>query len=131
MYIDPISDLFLRIKNASKAKHLKVVVKTSKFVLNILEIMKNEGYIAGYTTQSLENNKKETIVDLKYKNKTSSISGIRQISRPGLRIYTEANKIPVVLNGLGVSIISTSKGLMTGKQAKKLNCGGEVVAYIW
>lgn len=131
MYLDPISDLLLRIRNATKARKEEVIVNTSKLVLNVLEILKVEGYINDYKTVDIENNKKQTTVHLKYKNNISSISGLKQISKPGLRIYSEAKKLPSVLNGLGIAIISTSMGLMTDKKAKKNNVGGEVIAYIW
>lgn len=131
MYLDPISDLLLRIRNATKARKEEVIVNTSKFVLNVLQILKTEGYINDFKTIDIENNKKQTTVYLKYKNNVSSISGLKQISKPGLRIYSEAKKLPSVLNGLGIAIISTSMGLMTDKNAKKNNVGGEVIAYIW
>lgn len=131
MYLDPISDLLLRIRNATRARKEEVKVNTSKFVLNILTILKEEGYIVDFNTTDIGNNKKETNVILKYKNNVSSISGLKQISKPGLRIYSEAKTLPSVLNGLGIAIISTSMGLMTDKKAKKNNVGGEVIAYIW
>ncbi|BAC44789.1 30S ribosomal protein S8 [Malacoplasma penetrans] len=131
MYMDPISDLLLRIKTGTKTKRNSVVVKTSKLVTNILEILKNEGYIEGFKTESIGKNKNQTVVNLKYRNNVSSITGLKQISKPGLRIYSEAQKLPKVLNGLGIAIISTSMGLMTDKNAKKNNVGGEVIAYVW
>lgn len=131
MYMDPISDLLLRIKMGTKTKRTSVVVRTSKLIINILEILKNEGYIEGYKTESIGKNKTQTIVNLKYRNNVSSITGLKQISKPGLRIYSEAQKLPKVLNGLGIAIISTSMGLMTDKKAKKNNIGGEVIAYVW
>lgn len=131
MYLDPISDLLLRIRNATKARKEEVVVNTSKLITNLLNILKEEGYINDFKTNDIGNNKKETTVYLKYKNNVSSISGLKQISKPGLRIYSEAKKLPSVLNGLGIAIISTSMGLMTDKKAKKNNVGGEVIAYIW
>ncbi|MCF0217532.1 MAG: 30S ribosomal protein S8 [Malacoplasma sp.] len=131
MYMDPISDLFLRIKNGTKIKKSHVIVRTSKLTLNILEILKNEGYIINYKIESIGKNKTQTVVYLKYKNNISSISGLKQISKPGLRIYSEAKKIPKVLNGLGIAIISTNMGLMTDKNAKINNVGGEVIAYVW
>lgn len=131
MYLDPISDFLLRIRNATKAKKKELKVNTSKIILNILEILKNEGYIVDFKTIDIENNKKETTVFLKYKNNISSISGLKQISKPGLRVYSESKKIPSVLNGLGIVIVSTSLGLMTDKNARKNNVGGEVIAYVW
>lgn len=131
MYLDSISDLFLRIKTGTKARKEQVVVNSSKFVDNILEILKAEGYIVDFKTKKIPNNKKETVVILKYKNNIPSISGLRQISKPGLRVYSESQKLPRVLNGLGVAIISTSSGLMTDKLARSKNIGGEVIAYVW
>lgn len=131
MYLDSISDLFLRIKTGTKARKEQVVVNSSKFVDNILEILKTEGYIVDFKTKKIPNNKKETVVFLKYKNNIPSISGLRQISKPGLRVYSESQKLPRVLNGLGIAIISTSSGLMTDKLARSKNIGGEVIAYVW
>ncbi len=131
MYMDPISDLLLRIKTGTKIKKSHVVVRTSKLVTNILKILKNEGYIVDFKNESIGKNKTQTVVFLKYKNNVSSITGLKQISKPGLRIYSEAKKLPKVLNGLGIAIISTSMGLMTDKKAKQNNIGGEVIAYIW
>lgn len=130
MYMDPISDLLLRIKTGTKIKKSHVVVRTSKLVTNILKILKNEGYIVDFKNESIGKNKTQTVVFLKYKNNVSSITGLKQISKPGLRIYSEAQKLPKVLNGLGIAIISTSMGLMTDKKAKQNNIGGEVIAYI-
>ncbi|MBD5445972.1 MAG: 30S ribosomal protein S8 [Mycoplasma sp.] len=131
MYLDSISDLFLRIKTGTKARKEQVVVNSSKFVDNILEILKTEGYIVDFKTKKIPNNKRETVVILKYKNNIPSISGLRQISKPGLRVYSESQKLPRVLNGLGIAIISTSSGLMTDKLARSKNIGGEVIAYVW
>ncbi|MDE5952932.1 MAG: 30S ribosomal protein S8, partial [Malacoplasma sp.] len=89
------------------------------------------GYIVDFKNESIGKNKTQTVVFLKYKNNVSSITGLKQISKPGLRIYSEAQKLPKVLNGLGIAIISTSMGLMTDKKAKQNNIGGEVIAYIW
>lgn len=131
MYLDPISDLILRIKNAAKNHSSSVVVKSSKLITNILTIFKQEGYITDFSVKDIGNNKKETKVILKYKNKKSSITGLKQISKPGLKIYVGAKSIPKVLNGLGVGIVSTNLGLMTDKKARSQNLGGELLAYIW
>lgn len=131
MYIDPVSDLLLRIKNATKSKKITVEVKSSKFITSILEILKDEGYINNFKTKEISKGINSTTINLKYKKNISSISGLKQISKPGLRIYREASKLPKVLNGLGIAIISTSQGLLTNKQAKNKSVGGEVVAYIW
>ena len=131
MYLDPIADLLVRIKTGTKAKKDIIEVRTSKIVTNILKLLKEEGYIIDFEIKDIGNNKTTTLVTLKYKDNISSIMGVRQISKPGLRIYSEAEKLPKVLNGLGIAIISTSKGLMTDKSARKNNLGGEVIAYIW
>jgi len=131
MYIDPISDLLLRIKNATKSKKENVEVRSSKFITSILIILKNEGYINNFETIEISTGIKKTKINLKYKKNISSISGMKQISKPGLRIYREATKLPRVLNGLGVAIISTSQGLLTSKEAKIKAIGGEVIAYVW
>ncbi|MEF9984970.1 MAG: 30S ribosomal protein S8 [Malacoplasma sp.] len=131
MYIDPISDLLVRLKSSVKSKKSTVVVNSSKLIKNILKILKIEGYIQDFNIKKIENNKEETLVFLKYKNNISSISGLRQISKPGLRIYKEAKELPKVLNGLGIAIISTSDGLMTDKIARSKNIGGEVIALVW
>lgn len=131
MYIDPVSDLLLRIKNATKAKKSYVEVRSSKFITSILEILKDEGYINSFEIKEVSKGITKTIISLKYKKNISSISGMKQISKPGLRIYTEATKLPRVLNGLGVAIISTSQGLLTSKEAKNRAIGGEVIAYVW
>lgn len=128
---DPIADLLTRIRNANQMRYTEVVVPTSNNKLEIVKILKDEGFIADYKIekQEVQNN---IIITLKYgKNKERVISGLKRISKPGLRVYAKAEEIPTVLNGLGIAIVSTSKGIMTGKAAKKENLGGEVLAYIW
>lgn len=128
---DPIADLLTRIRNANQMRYNEVVVPSSKVKMEIIKILKNEGYIANYKVEKGEV-QDNTIITLKYgKNKERVISGLKRISKPGLRVYAKAEEIPTVLNGLGISIISTSKGIMTGKEARKENLGGEVLAYIW
>ena len=128
---DPIADLLTRIRNANQMRYTEVVVPTSNNKLEIVKILKDEGFIADYKIekQEVQNN---IIITLKYgKNKERVISGLKRISKPGLRVYAKAEEVPTVLNGLGIAIVSTSKGIMTGKSAKKENLGGEVLAYIW
>ena len=128
---DPIADLLTRIRNANQMRYNEVVVPSSNNKLEIVKILKEEGFIADYKIekQEVQNN---IIITLKYgKNKERVISGLKRISKPGLRVYAKKEEIPSVLNGLGISIISTSKGIMTGKEARKENLGGEVLAYIW
>lgn len=131
MYIDPISDLLVRIRMGTKSKKTKIESKKSKLSSNLLKILKEEGYIENYEEKVDSKKIPYTLITLKYKGNVSTISGVRQISKPGLRIYSEVNKLPTVLNGLGIAIISTSQGIMTDKNARKKNLGGEVIAYVW
>ncbi|MBR3265739.1 MAG: 30S ribosomal protein S8 [Erysipelotrichaceae bacterium] len=129
---DPIADMLTRIRNGIAAEHETVVIPSSKMKVEIARILKQEGYINGYKVEG-DNAKDKTItVELKYgPEKQKVISGLKRISKPGLRVYAKGNEIPRVLNGLGIAIISTSKGLMTDRDARKANLGGEVVAYVW
>lgn len=131
MHIDPIAELLTKIKNAKKVYKPTITVQYSSYKEEILKVLKNEGFIKDFEIKKEENNKTFIDVHLKYKNKTSAIHGMRQISKPGLRIYSESKKVPKVLNGLGIALISTSKGIMTDKQARKENVGGEIIAYVW
>ena len=128
---DPIADFLTRIRNANMAKHESLEVPASKIKRSIAEILKNEGFIRDY--EFIEDNKQGIIrVFLKYgKNGERVISGIRRISKPGLRSYVKADAVPKVLNGLGIAIISTSEGVVTDKVARAKKIGGEVIAYIW
>ncbi len=129
---DPIADMLTRIRNANTAKRNTVDVPSSKMKTAIADILTNEGYIEGY--EIIEDGIKKTMkITLKYgvdKNE-KVISGIKRISKPGLRVYAPAEKMPKVLNGLGVAIVSTNKGVITDKEARKLGVGGEVIAYVW
>ncbi len=128
---DPIADLLTRIRNANQMRYNEVVIPSSNVKLEIVKILKNEGYIADYKLEEGQV-QKNIVITLKYgKNKERVISGLKRISKPGLRVYAKAEEIPTVLNGLGISIVSTPKGIMTGKEARKENLGGEVLAYIW
>ena len=128
---DPIADLLTRVRNANQMRYNEVVVPSSNVKMEIVKILKEEGYIANYKIEKGEV-QDNIIITLKYgKNKERVISGLKRISKPGLRVYAKAEEIPTVLNGLGISIVSTSKGIMTGKEAKKENLGGEVLAYVW
>ena len=128
---DPIADLLTRIRNASTAKHPSVEIPASNTKKAICQILLDEGYIKGM--QVIEDNKQGTIkVALKYQeNGQPVISGIKRVSKPGLRIYTNCKDMPKVMKGLGVAIISTSKGIMTDKAAREANVGGEVMAFVW
>ena len=128
---DPIADLLTRMRNANQMRYNAVVVPSSNLKLEIVKILKAEGYITDYKVEKgqVQDN---IVITLKYgKNKERVISGLKRISKPGLRVYAKAEEIPTVLNGLGISIVSTSKGIMTGKEARKENLGGEVLAYVW
>ena len=128
---DPIADMLTRIRNASAAKHKKVDVPASKMKKAIADILYNEGYIKSVEEIANENQGILRIA-LKYdENGAKVIAGIKRISKPGLRVYASAEKLPKVLNGLGIALISTSKGIKTDKEARKENLGGEVLAYIW
>lgn len=128
---DPIADMLTRIRNANSAKHETVDVPASNMKKAIAEILNEEGYIKSY--QVIEDGKQGVIrIALKYgPNKEKVISGIKRISKPGLRIYAGAEELPRVLKGLGIAIVSTSKGVMTDKSARKQNIGGEVLAFVW
>ena len=128
---DPIADMLTRIRNANSAKHPTVDVPVSKMKTAIADILKEEGYIKGY--EIVDDGKQGMIrITLKYgANKEKVISGLERVSKPGLRVYAGADELPRVLKGLGIAIISTSKGIMTDKNARREHTGGEVLAYIW
>ena len=129
---DPIADMLTRIRNGIAAEHDSVVVPASKMKVEIARILKQEGYINGYTVEGDTAKDKIITVELKYgPDNQKVISGLKRISKPGLRVYAKGDNVPRVLNGLGIAIISTSKGLMTDRDARKANLGGEVVAYVW
>ena len=127
---DPIADMLTRIRNANQQRHDEVVVPASKLKVQLAEILKNEGFIKGYKVEG-EGVIKNIVITLKYKGNDRVITGLKRVSKPGLRQYAKVNEIPKVLNGLGIAIISTSRGIMTDKEARKQNIGGEVLAYIW
>ena len=128
---DPIADMLTRIRNANQMRYKEVEVPASKMKLEIARILKEEGFIVDFKVK--KNDVQNIIVlTLKYgEKKERVITGLKRISKPGLRVYAKAEEIPTVLNGLGIAIVSTSKGVMTGKEAKKESLGGEVLAYIW
>ena len=127
---DPIADLLTRIRNANKMHHEKVSIPSSSLKLNILKVLKEEGFITDYVVT--EDNKQNVIeVTLKYNNNEAVIKGLKRISKPGLRVTADAKHIPSVLKGLGIAIVSTSKGLLTDKGCKAANVGGEVICYVW
>ena len=128
---DVIADLLTRIRNANDAKHETVDIPASNMKKAIVDILLSEGYIQGY--QRIEDGKQGIIrVTLKYgQGKTKVLRGLRRVSKPGLRIYASCEDLPKVMNGLGIAIVSTSKGIMTDKKARTLNVGGEVLAFVW
>ena len=131
MVTDPIADMLTRIRNANQMRYKEVEIPASKIKLEIAKILKREGFIEDYKVK--KNNVQDIIVlYLKYgEKKERVITGLKRISKPGLRVYAKADEIPSVLSGLGIAIISTSKGMMTDKEARKSSLGGEVLAYIW
>ena len=128
---DTIADMLTRIRNANSAKHESVDVPASNLKKAIAQILVDEGYIKGFTV--VDNGNQGVIhIDLKYgPNKSQVITGMRRVSKPGLRIYTNVEDMPKVMKGLGIAILSTSKGIMTDKQARRENVGGEVLAFVW
>lgn len=131
MVQDNIADMLTRMRNALQMRYQTVVVNGTKMTLGIAEILKKEGFITDYNYEKNITGDKITIT-LKYgEKKERVITGLKRVSKSGLRVYAKANEIPRVLNGLGIAIISTSKGLMTDKEARENNLGGEVLAYIW
>ena len=127
---DVIADMLTRIRNANNAKHETVDVPASNMKKAIADILVNEGYVKSYTI--IEDGKQGVIrITLKYIGKQKVLQGLRRVSKPGLRIYAGAEDMPKVMNGLGIAIVSTSKGIMTDKQARKEKVGGEVIAFVW
>ena len=127
---DPIADMLTRIRNALTAKHETVEVPASKMKKAIADILLNEGYISNVEMKE-DGVQGSILVTLKYSKECNVISGLKRISKPGLRVYAKSNEIPKVLNGLGIAILSTSKGIMTDKEARANNLGGEVLAFVW
>jgi len=129
---DTISDMLTRIRNANMVKHQIVQIPATKMSLAIAKILKEEGFIEGFEDYT-ENNKNYLLLSLKYigKSRKSVISKIERVSKPGLRVYSNSKELPRILNGLGIAVISTSKGVMTNLKAKELGIGGEVLCYLW
>ena len=129
---DPIADMLTRIRNANSSKHKTVDVPASNMKLAIANILLKEGYIKSFEEIKVENNQVILRITLKYDEKGSRvIDGLKRISKPGLRVYASKDELPQVLNGLGIALISTSKGIKTDKEARNEGLGGEVLAYIW
>ena len=130
MVNDPIADMLTRIRNANQQRHEEVSIPTSKLKVELAKILTNEGFVAGYRVEG-EGVKSNIVITLKYKGNERVITVLKRVSKPGLRQYAKSNEIPKVLNGLGIVILSTSQGLLTDKEARAKNIGGEVLAYIW
>jgi small subunit ribosomal protein S8 len=128
---DPIADMLTRIRNANRALKVDVVVPYSRLKAELAKVLKQNGYIADFYAEKLEGGKQVLKIQLKIVGKERAIVDIQRISRPGLRRYVAATEIPRVLGGMGISILTTSKGLMTGHEAKKAGIGGEILAYVW
>ena len=129
--IDPIGDMFTRIRNGQMRNLSSVVMPASKFRSKILDILKSEGYIINYIIESDDKNKKNIIVNLKYYEGTPVIKEIKRVSKPGRRVYSRANSIPRIQNGLGLAIISTPQGVMSDVEARKNNIGGEIICRVF
>ena len=127
---DPIGDMIARIKNASLRNYRKVQIPSSKFKIKIADVLKNEGYIINYTVEN-ENSKENLLIDLKYNSGNPVINSIQRISKPGRRIFSSAESLPKVSNGLGIAIISTPKGVMTDQDARKNQVGGEIICKVF
>ncbi|HSE41021.1 MAG TPA: 30S ribosomal protein S8 [Acidobacteriota bacterium] len=128
---DPVADYLSRVRNALSAKHDKVDIPASKIKLEITRILKEEGYIQNFKIQEEEKKQGTIRVFLKYSEGNPVITGLKQVSKPGRRIYAHKDKVPKVVGGLGICIVSTSKGIMTGDQSQKTGVGGEVICQVW
>ena len=128
---DPIADMLTRIRNANSARHQEVRVPASRLKLEIARVLKDEGYIAGYDVEADGTTQTMRIIFKSRPDRTRVISGVKRISRPGLRVYARKTEIPRVLGGLGIAVLSTSEGVMSGRQALRQGLGGEVLAYVW
>ena len=127
---DPIADMLTRIRNANQQKHETVSIPYSNLKNDLANILKNEGFVTDFVVNE-EGNHKNIVITLKYKGNERVITGLKRISKPGLRVYCKAEEVPKVLNGLGVAVISTSQGVLADREARKLGLGGEVICYIW
>ena len=128
---DPIADMLTRIRNANTAMHDDVSMPSSKIKEALAQVLHREGYIQGFRINENGGPTKILTIDMKYVDRKRVINGVKRVSTPGLRVYTKAGEIPRVLGGLGVAVVSTSKGLMTDRDARKERVGGEVVCYVW
>jgi small subunit ribosomal protein S8 len=129
--MDPIGDMFTRIRNGQLRRLTKVEMPSSNFRLKVLEVLKNEGFISSYHIEKKDNNKVSCVVDLKYYEGTPVIKEIKRVSKPGRRVFSRATSIPRIQNGLGLAIISTNKGVMSDIEARKNNVGGEIICRVF
>ena len=130
MVQDKIADMLTRIRNANQMRYKTVEIPATKMTKKIADILTEEGYTDGYEIKNTETGDM-MVLNLKYNKKERVITGLKRISKPGLKVYAKASEMPKVLNGLGIAIVSTSKGVMTDREARKQNVGGEILAYIW
>ena len=130
---DPIADMLTRIRNASSARHAAVTMPSSRAKVALAEVLKEQGYVQAYRVEDAGPGRKALTVELKYKGKRNEpvIEGLERVSRPSCRVYVGAAEVPRVLGGLGVAVVSTSRGVMTGRAARRENLGGEVLCYVW
>ncbi len=128
---DPIADMLTRLRNAARAHKTEFVVPYSKLKSEIARILEKEGYIAGFELERTQKGRPNLKIRNKFVNKASAIAGLRRVSKPGLRRYVQADKVPRVLGGMGIAVLSTSRGVLTGHEARRQNVGGELLAYIW
>jgi small subunit ribosomal protein S8 len=128
---DPIADMLTRLRNAARAHKTEFVVPYSKLKSEIARILEKEGYIAGFELETTHKVRPNLKIRNKFVNKASAIAGLRRVSKPGLRRYVKADEVPRVLGGMGIAVLSTSRGVLTGHEARRQNVGGELLAYIW
>jgi small subunit ribosomal protein S8 len=128
---DPIADMLTRLRNAARAHKTEFVVPYSKLKSEIARILEKEGYIAGFELETAQKGRPNLKIKNKFVNKASAIAGLRRVSKPGLRRYVKADEVPRVLGGMGIAVLSTSQGVLTGHEARRQNVGGELLAYIW
>lgn len=128
---DPIADMLTRLRNAARAHKTEFLVPYSRLKSEIARILEKEGYIAGFELETTQKGRPNLKIRNKFVNKASAIAGLSRVSRPGLRRYVKADEVPRVLGGMGIAVLSTSQGVLTGQEARRQNVGGELLAYIW
>jgi small subunit ribosomal protein S8 len=128
---DPIADMLTRLRNAARAHKTEFVVPYSKLKSELARILEKEGYIAGFELETTPKGRPNLKIKNKFVNKASAIAGLKRVSKPGLRRYVKADAVPRVLGGMGIAVLSTSRGVLTGHEARRQNVGGELLAYIW